>query len=756
MKKRTNKIQGAVLAMVLGAFSAARADHGTLSSNERSPWINDALSRLVEEGWAPSPTKPIAQLSNLEAAEMTAHTGEILVAQLPPPGDDLTLPPPMDPNFGLPGALPPPPAAAGLPSFPSPAASKSAGQLVEEFKKELKAMGADLPRIEDRIFALEHRNESLGAQQQVLLKRTGTEGTGFSRGYFNSYRGFGINAPYTTTQYNYDLFMDMSLHSIPVPTVLFEATIRFWRTLGMFYADPISPKTDLRWLSLSDYNEYFTVNAGDFWQHYSPLVLWNYDVPVYTLLEPSSFYRNRKDVEELAMMDHGPDFRVRGFRASTDLMGSNDPFFSDLKAEAMVSPIKNATEFSFGDYMAGSQIALVLLDKNVELKGDGLLIWDDPGTINDSNNLYTPDFPLTFPKQYHVGSLSAKVKVPFDADVNVTGEGEYGSSRYVDDANNPDRAFQDWAYWMSGSLNIAGFHLSAKYMDIGPYFYSPGAQTNRFSFGNPPTGYFSNDNFQEEEALIGYLNRYPVSAAGRPVFATYDRLNENALPYGDATPNRQGLILGFDADIEAWLHPRAKLMTGFKETTANYVLNGAGTGGVAVDTLDSVGAERTFEGWEGAMTVELAKPLELKGKTYQLGFDYKDETTTLFGSSKFDVTTLIASADFTVPFAGFDSVVLSTAFVQTQAAGSEYTLAGAGNPPTLANYSFYLDTGSLGQYSYTPLNLTRTTLAFGFLYPLSKTINFRGDLFINEYSWKDVPSYDRTDQIMRFTYEAHF
>lgn len=760
-----NQIHRAVFALALGVVSASWAGHGTLSSTQRDPWINDALNQLSSEGLLPTSSKPIAQLTNLEAAQMTAAAGEILVAQLPPPpSGDLTLPPPMDPGFGLPGALPPPPAAAGLPMLPSAAATRSVSQLVEEFKEELKAMGADLPQIEDRIYALQHRDEDLDEQQQHLLQRTGTEGSGFSRGYFNSYRGFGIDAPYTTTQYNAAIFMDMHLKSIPVPSLLFDTTIRFWRTIGFYYADPIfkvgNDWVDLRWLSLSDFNEDFSLTAGDFWQHYTPLTLWNYEVPVYTLLEPTSFYRNRKDVEELVFMDHGQDYRMRGFKASTAVAWPDDPFLSVMKAQVMVSPLKLASTYGFGDYLAGSQASMSFLDRNVEIGGQGLFIWDDPGTANVP---YNPNFPLTFAKEYHIGSLSGKVEIPFDSDVNLVGQGEYAGSRYVDDTNNPQRVFQDWATWFTGSLNISGFHMSAKYLDIGPYFYSPGAQTNRYSPGTSPNGYLGTDNYQEDEALIGYLNRYPLSGVYRPAFAPYDRLNENALPYGDATPDRQGMVFGLDIEIgpQAWLHPKALFMPAISgiqmhDTEANYVLNGPGTGGVAVDTQDSLGAQRTYDGWETALSADLAKAFEMKGKTLQLGFDYKDQNTTLFGSSVFTVNTLIASADFNVPFDGFDSVVLSTAFVQAQASGSEYVISGIGNPPTLAAYSFYLDTSSLGQYVYMPLNLTRTTLAFGFKYPLSSTINFRGDLFINEYSWTDVPGYDRTDQIMRFTYEAHF
>jgi len=42
------------------------------------------------------------------------------------------------------------------------------------------------------------------------------------------------------------------------------------------------------------------------------------------------------------------------------------------------------------------------------------------------------------------------------------------------------------------------------------------------------------------------------------------------------------------------------------------------------------------------------------------------------------------------------------------------------------------------------------------MYPFSKTIDFRCDYFYNYYTWVDVPTFDRVDEIVRFTYEAHF
>jgi predicted porin len=189
-----------------------------------------------------------------------------------------------------------------------------------------------------------------------------------------------------------------------------------------------------------------------------------------------------------------------------------------------------------------------------------------------------------------------------------------------------------------------------------------------------------------------------------------------------------------------------------QEIQPNYVLSESGT---SVTPADGDMVPRTFNDYEGALTVNLAKAFGLKGKTYQFAVDYKDQQTNLgSGLSPYTVNTFIGSVDFTVPVEGFDTVVLSGAFEQAISTGGEYTFTSQGQPNTLAAYQFYLD--APGQFAYTPLNITKTTWAAGLLYPMSKNVNFRCDYFYNYYTWTDVPSFNRVDEIVRFTYEAHF
>ena len=365
-------------------------------------------------------------------------------------------------------------------------------------------MDTDLAALEDRIYQIQHRNESYAALQEKYLKRTGTEAWGYSRGYVDIYRGFGQNAVYGPMVYNAVIFQDLNLRSIPVPQVLFDVRVRCYRTFGLYYAsDPIIPEFDLRWLSLSSFNEYCTLTAGDFYKHYTPLTLWNYEVPVFTFIEPTSYYRSRKDAEEIVFMDHGPDYRLRGFQASTAFPSSDNLEKNIFSAQAMVSPLKLSSQFLYGDYLAGSQASLGFFDHNLEIIGTGLVLWDDSKTANLTDlYLQSPDFSALYPKQYKIGSISGRLKIPFDKEVSLAGTYEYAGANYQDDLNNPQRIFEDWAVLSTGALNVYGAHLTAKFINNGPFFYSPGAQTNRYTPGSG-NGYLSSDaNLEEDTARI--------------------------------------------------------------------------------------------------------------------------------------------------------------------------------------------------------------------------------------------------------------
>jgi hypothetical protein len=732
MSKGTTKTKWTFVAgLLLGLTGPAMAAHGPLTTSVRDGWIDARVQDLVSAGWVPAPDKPIPSLTNLEVAQLTKTATDNLYAQIPTA------------NTGS-------PPETG--STTSAQAGKSLKELLEEFKDELAAMDVDVARLEDRIYDAQHRNEKFETLQQQQLVHTGTNLSGSSRGYFDTYRGFGTNAIYGPLDYNDIMMGDIILTSVPVPFVLFDADFRLTRTVGLYYADPIQPEYSLRWLSLTNTNDVCNLTAGDFWRHYTPLTLWNTDIPFYTFIDPTSYHRVRKDIEELAYLDHGPDWHMTGFEAASDQDLGKGTFLSSFHAQAMGGELSTATPFTFANEFAGSEAALDFFDNNLELKGAGLLLFDD----TDSANVpYLPTLISTFAHSYQIGSLSSTATLPFEKDLDAKGFVEWAGSRYQDDSQNAGSIIQDWALLATGTIDVYGVHLTAKYLNNGAYFYSPGAQTNAY---NPDmVGYNILD-----DGVDNYPTSFVFQGVGRPSFAPYDRMAENMLPYGDATPDRQGFILGFSADIgqDGWLKPQASLVLNMQEIQPDYVLTSAGNAVLPADWNAPVTNIRKFNNFEGALTVNLAKALDGTPSTCDFSVDYKRQSTDLglagFGFQPFTVSTVIFCADVG-PFPGvplFEGLILSGAYERASASGYEFALGGT--TPTMADYGSYFDTQYLGEYFFLPLDVIRDSWALGVKVPISSTIEVHGDCFINTYTWSDFPNYDRRDLIWRMTYELKF
>jgi hypothetical protein len=736
---KKSKVAAKLMKLVLaGSFLAAAcpamADHGPLTTNQRDPWIDSSVQTLVSAGLAPPLGKPVASMTNLEVAQLTKDAVGILMAQaqtVPGPGETAA------------------PAA-------SASAVKSLEELVEEFKNELSLMDVDVTKLEDRMYDQQHRDEKFEALQMEYLKQTGTNVTGSSKAYFDTYRGIGLDAIYGPMVYDDIMMEDMVMKSVPVPFVLFDADIRLTRTVGLYYADPVNPQFSLRWLSLTNTNEICNITAGDIYRHYTPLTLWNNEFPVYTLTEPTSYYRVRKDVEENVYMDHGPDWHLQGFELASDQKLDKNPVLSSFHLQAMAGELSSATPYAFANDYAGGEAALDFFDDNLEIKGTGLILQDDTGTANVP---YIPNLITTFAHTYKIGSLSSTATLPFEKDFDAKGFAEWAGSSYQDNSQDSQSLIQDWALLAKGSIDLDVFHLNAKYLNIGPYFYSPGAQTNGFTPALGTNDYLTGSII--DEGLNGALDNYVFQNVGRPTFAPYDRMAENMLPYGDATPDREALILGFSAEIgkDGWLKPQGTYTVFGHELQPDYVLTPAGNSVLPVDSDSPTTNVRKFGGYEGALTLDFAKALDGTPATCDLSGDYKHQTTDLgLGGPPFTVNTLIVSAD-AGPFPGvplFEGLVLSAAYEQAQASGSEFSLNGVGEPPTLASYSSYFDSGSIGNYLYQALDITRTSWALGVKCPVSKTFEIHGDVFINQYTWSDQPNFNRREYIWRMMYELTF
>lgn len=93
-----------------------------------------------------------------------------------------------------------------------------------------------------------------------------------------------------------------------------------------------------------------------------------------------------------------------------------------------------------------------------------------------------------------------------------------------------------------------GLGISLNSIYVSSAFRSPGAQTKRIAYGQAPLAYNRISNSQDLRSLTMFdlmreTNLYTLQI--RPYLMEFAPQYDNITPYGDATPNRQGLIAGF-------------------------------------------------------------------------------------------------------------------------------------------------------------------------------------------------------------------
>ena len=730
-------LKRAILTMILLAMGAAPAFawHGSLLSNERAPWIDESLRGLQREGYLPATLGDTASLSNLEVAELTARASERLMAQVP--------------------------GTAGSGLSASPAAARDMKALIAEFRVELSRMNVEVAKAEERVALMEARLQGFEEKQKGALSKTGSEVGAYGRGWMVTRRGLGpdrLNPPLSRLAVN---LMEVRLRSIPVPNILFDFRTRMWTTYGWYYVDEITPVLEVRKFTISSFNSVGSVQVGDLFKSYTPLTLWN-DDPWHYRFKPTYFKQMYSEIEELSMTE-GPAWHLRGLTAHVAKEWADRIHLSSASADVLGGRVTPATN-RFGNYYFGGQVDASFLKKRFGITGTGLLLWDDM----DSAELdYLEDFDMTWAQKYRITSVTPRLDLPIGEALTVKASFELAGNRYEDDARNPDRVYEDWAArgegsleaWAPGSLEAYGLRLEGKYVNVGSLFYSPGAQTLRRTPVGTTSGYISGDELRDFD-LIGSRNRSLFLDVGRPAFAPYSRIDDNILPYGDATPNRRGLVAGLTLQRR---NPKDKkvfasagaFVTKMEEITPNLVLvpQAVPTAGVTMDLPYSVDSQtntasaRTFSGLEGVASLDIAALQGWKDKLV-LGTGYRTQKTE-FESIQLETKGLMASADFVLPVKWMRWADMSLLWGQFLSKGSEFCLAGGAN----AAYPFWGDRSMLGSYYRTDLGGSRTFWAWNLKYHYNKNAFLRGDVYRETLRINGLPN-DTRELKWRIGYEV--
>jgi hypothetical protein len=269
----------------------------------------------------------------------------------------------------------------------------------------------------------------------------------------------------------------------------------------------------------------------------------NYKLTPYTLINP------KHDLEDI-FLDYSNVFtevidydlfynfnnawRQQG--AAVDFGLEFSQYVSELKFNGFISR-QNPSNFTTTNdrLLAGGNITMVQ-SKYAEFGLNYINMFDLLGTADDSMQLQNPVI---------TGSFNLKMD---EDDYLAELFGELGNSKTLVNNDTLAPEISDYFYDLGakGTYKPIGASVQVNYKNVGPKFFSPGAQTRRLDYNRVPLGYGRYGNMQSTRA-IGLMDMLRDASIYNTSLSkglgAFNPSYGNATPYGDATPNRRGVVV---------------------------------------------------------------------------------------------------------------------------------------------------------------------------------------------------------------------
>ncbi len=369
-----------------------------------------------------------------------------------------------------------------------------------------------------------------------------------------------------------EFLLDLKVNATPNKSSEVQTIIRLRNEFGGFFGAGQSIEVRELWARgiIADFVKY---RVGDMDVVMSPYTLFLPDGEGF-VNEPAVFQPLKQVIDYEQFYTDDNTRRLQGGKIDFGLnFGS---ILEDMEVSSFIARIRGTDFFTIPNRLiAGGEIdfSTVTFEDSLGIKADVgfnlIHTFDDLQSGNAvtgiRNTVYTVDYDVTVLDKNNMSlNLSGesgrsnveraeRITNADGSEENVTMEG-----------TKEDDTFMDVG--LTFKLKKQKLTVSASYVDIGPDFFSMGAQSKRVEFEdnefrNGKTYYdrIGTDRQLRQPSLFD-LSRdralYTFRTSDR--LMAYDPRYSNTLPYGDATPNRQGLKFGIhygeDTDkIQAWV-----------------------------------------------------------------------------------------------------------------------------------------------------------------------------------------------------------
>jgi hypothetical protein len=519
-----------------------------------------------------------------------------------------------------------------------------------------------------------------------------------------------------------------------------------------------------------DFNApWLSATLGDFDESYTPLTLWNRD-NLDLRYKPEMYAREDDTLKYESFLNNEPNWPFRGVRVGTAILWPDSDLLDRFKISAMADMISDGfndtsgqafyfgsgdfTNFIFGSngqlkskrwYMGGATSVQLALDAYA-------VILAQPLGTNAPGSLYNPFNPDTWAHHYQTISLKPSVDVGLGDDSSFGGTWEGASAVFQDDERDDNKVISDYAILAGPYLRLGRSKITFNYLYVGPYYYSPMAQTRQDDIAPGTTTSAAVTPELLEAPLRSQFFLNPIPRAGG-IFSFYDRTQDNTFPYGLATPNREGG--GMDLDVKALEKDALQISGSFylvQEISDNLVANSTGTGLTAVDgNTQAPTPQRNFVYVNVGPSINLGPFVGLT-QDLTLGTNVRFEQTSSAIGTLTSVWVLGGAQVGLFPW-----WELAASYSDQEINGKE---AGYGGT-TLARYSYIFDNSDLGQYQVFNINGSNQSWRLSSVFKINRHSNLYLDYDLTggnaiPYTGTTSPGGKLSNQYVEMTYEIQF
>ncbi len=325
--------------------------------------------------------------------------------------------------------------------------------------------------------------------------------------------------------------IDLGVNILPNKNTEILGMIRIKNQLGGFYGAGVT--FDVRQLYVKGIiSNVVRYQLGDINYKLTPFTFYNNDYD--DLMQHPQVFNIQKDIVNYETFYKNNTWRQQG--AALDFSLEFSKFLKEIKFNGFINRI-NVTDFNTvpDRFFTGGNIG-IQQSKNVFVGFNYVSLFDLSGTSQNNSGFNN-----------NVSSINYEVKFAKDnlVETRLYGETGLSNSGYSDVTSAPK--LNDFFINIGISNFIKASHLncSLSYLNVGPDFRSAGAQSKRVNYNNTPSFY---DRYTNQQSLrsIGLFDLirdeklYNRSINSDGLMA-YNPAYNNAMPYGIATFNRQGV-----------------------------------------------------------------------------------------------------------------------------------------------------------------------------------------------------------------------